>query len=265
MQAMFDAGVRYVVSDASRAGYSNPSPNAGIYNQSQPAILMIPRYPNNLFYNVTNPQQWTEEYNCIYRSFWGRDLTYAEILDRESSVLLAYVLRGDMDPWMFHETNLRAYDGGHTLLGDLVDRLLAKYNSLFALPVVSPTMDDLGVRVAGRMNYNTAGVTASVVPGQSITISARQDVVVPVTGLNTSGSETYGGQFIAHVALSAGQTVTLSLNNNPPPTPIPNRAPVASNDSYTMHGLDVVLIVSAPGVLGNDTDPDGDTLTAALV
>jgi VCBS repeat-containing protein len=43
-----------------------------------------------------------------------------------------------------------------------------------------------------------------------------------------------------------------------------NDAPVAVGDSYsTEEGT--ALTVSAPGVLSNDTDPDGDTLTASLV
>jgi len=46
-------------------------------------------------------------------------------------------------------------------------------------------------------------------------------------------------------------------------TPV-NDAPVAQADSYRT-GVDVVLTVAAPGVLGNDTDVDGDNLTAAQV
>ena len=38
-------------------------------------------------------------------------------------------------------------------------------------------------------------------------------------------------------------------------------APVATDDAYTT-GEDTPLVVSAPGVLGNDTDADGDPLTA---
>jgi VCBS repeat-containing protein len=45
----------------------------------------------------------------------------------------------------------------------------------------------------------------------------------------------------------------------PPPT---NTAPVASNDSYATNE-DIVLTVTAPGVLGNDTD--SDPLTAELI
>ena len=43
-----------------------------------------------------------------------------------------------------------------------------------------------------------------------------------------------------------------------------NVAPVAANDSYTTNE-DTALTVAAPGVLANDTDVDGETLTAALV
>ncbi|MFF4323365.1 FG-GAP-like repeat-containing protein [Streptomyces sp. NPDC001568] len=44
-----------------------------------------------------------------------------------------------------------------------------------------------------------------------------------------------------------------------------NRTPTAANDSYDHVGADTPLVVGAPGVLGNDTDPDGGTLTATVV
>jgi len=43
-----------------------------------------------------------------------------------------------------------------------------------------------------------------------------------------------------------------------------NDAPVAQDDSYTTNE-DTPLVVSAPGVLGNDYDVDGDPLTSVLV
>ncbi|HTD67788.1 MAG TPA: Ig-like domain-containing protein, partial [Candidatus Limnocylindria bacterium] len=45
---------------------------------------------------------------------------------------------------------------------------------------------------------------------------------------------------------------------------IENRPPIASDDAYTMNE-DTVLTIAAPGVLVNDSDIDGDTLTAVLV
>jgi VCBS repeat-containing protein len=74
--------------------------------------------------------------------------------------------------------------------------------------------------------------------------------------------------------LTAGvYTGTLCVNSNDPLTPIVTvpltmtviaaNAPVAVNDAYhTMQ--DVALTVTAPGVLANDSDDDGDLLTAVL-
>jgi subtilisin family serine protease len=47
------------------------------------------------------------------------------------------------------------------------------------------------------------------------------------------------------------------------PPPPANRAPLAGNDAYSVLAGDT-LWVAAPGVLGNDSDPDGDTLSAQL-
>ena len=214
MRAAYDAGVRFLVTDTSQPGMDNPTPQTGIWNQHQPGILMIPRRPVNLYYNVTTPSQWTSEYNSFYRTYWGRDLTYSELLDKESDVLLQYMLRGEIDPWMFHQGNLRAYDGTRTLLGDLLDRTLDKYGRLFVLPVQTKPMDALGEWMQQRMKYNAAGIRCSFVPDQrTITLTAQKAARVPVTGLCTASAETYGGQCISYVSLAAGQTVTLSLGN----------------------------------------------------
>src|SRR5882762_5673011 len=212
MSAAYDAGVRFLITDTSKPGMDNPTPQAGIYNPLEPSILMVPRRPVNLFYNVTTPTEWSNEYNLLYRSYWGRDLSYGEILDKESDVLLQYLLRGEIDPWMFHQSNLRAYDGVHTLLGDLLDRTLEKYGAIFVLPVGSLTQAALGEWTANRMRYNAAGLVATIKPDQgTLTITAAQSAVVPVTGLCSTGSESYGGQCISHVSLSPGQTVTYSV------------------------------------------------------
>src|SRR5205814_1018358 len=58
-------------------------------------------------------------------------------------------------------------------------------------------------------------------------------------------------------ALSNVATVSLTVT-------AVNDAPAAAGDSYTT-AEDTALTISAPGVLGNDTDVDGNTLTAVLV
>ena len=63
-----------------------------------------------------------------------------------------------------------------------------------------------------------------------------------------------GGDPLCHYGFS------LTLTVDPPP----NSAPTAGNDTFST-AEDSALTVPAPGVLGNDSDPDGDPLTATLV
>src|SRR5439155_22365351 len=213
MQAIADAGVKYVVTDTSQPGQDSPFPNGGLYNALQPGVFMIPRRPVNLFYNVATPADWASEYNCLYRSFFGRDLTYQQILDFVSSQLLPYLLHGEVDPWMFHQPNLVAYDGRHTLLTDLLDLTLAKYTGYFTLPIASPTMDALGKVVEAKTRFRYANVTATLQPGASLTVYSTAGVSVPVTGLAIPGAESYGGQTIGRIAVKAGQAVSVNLTN----------------------------------------------------
>jgi hypothetical protein len=212
LQAAHDADIRYLVTDTSRLGYDNPAPNVGISNPWQPSILMIPRRPNGLWFNVSTPEEWVAEYNSIYRSFWGRDLSYRGILDIESTTLLGYMVSGDIDPWMFHQPNLHAYDGAHSLLSDLLDLTLARYREMCNLPICGLPLDEIGRAMKRRAAYDAAGVTASLVDGEHVIIATRADAVVPITGLDTPGAETYGDQPVSRVALAAGESITIPLS-----------------------------------------------------
>jgi hypothetical protein len=212
MQAAWDAGVRYVVSDTSREGGDNPKPNIGKYNDVELGILQIPRKPTNLYYNVSTPEEWMAEYNDRYRTFWGRDLTYEEILDKESQNLLIYLLQGNIDPTMYHQPNARAYDGVRSLLGDLLDMAFDKFRTHSTLPVMSPDMHVAGARMANTKARNDARVVAAMTPGVSVSFSSPVAVEFAVSGLCTSGCENYAGKCITNVTVGAGQTVTFPLN-----------------------------------------------------
>jgi hypothetical protein len=216
MQAAWDFGIRYLVGDTSRPPpYSSTVANTGNYSQLQPGIMIIPRHPVNLYFNVSTPSEWTGEYNCFYRSFWGRDLSYAEILDKTSDTLVGYLVSGDNNPLMFHQPNLRAYDGAHSLLTDLLDVTLQKYNAQLTLPIVSLAENEIGQRMADRMSYNAAGLRASFRPGQSITLTVQNAARIPLTGRSLTCSacttEVYGGVPITYVTMSSGQSLTIPL------------------------------------------------------
>lgn len=225
IKAAYDAGIRYLVSDTSIPSHRPASPNVGVPNFVDPRILMIPRHANNLFFNVSTPAEWTDEYNHIYRAYWGRDLSYAEILDNQAELLLGFLLKGDVSPLMFHQPNLRDYNGlGNTLLGDLLDAVANKYERLYNFPALSPTMNNLAVLLQQRQAYNQSGVVATRNANNTVTLTVTKGARIPVTGLVNGGvvsytgaapsitAETYAGQRITYVTLAAGASVTLKRN-----------------------------------------------------
>src|SRR3989475_7188097 len=74
---------------------------------------------------------------------------------------------------------------------------------------------------------------------------------------NYNGPDSFTYQASDGATNSGVVTVTLTVN------PV-NDAPVAADDTY-ITPEDTILTVSAPGVIANDSDVDGDPLTAILV
>lgn len=218
LQAAVDFGIRYILSDTSRPGWDNPSPNTGFYSSYQPSILILPRRPTNLYYNVSTPGEWVSEYNYFYAPggqfpYWDHALSYAEILDKESDMMLRYMLRYDVDSLMFHQPNLRAHDGTNSLLGDLIKATLIKYEKLFNLPILSPGQIGTGDQMATRMAYNKSGVKATLLFGTTnrIALQTVNAVTVPVTGISVGKTvEQYGGQAVSYIKLSASQVTTIA-------------------------------------------------------
>ncbi|HXJ21261.1 MAG TPA: polysaccharide deacetylase family protein [Polyangia bacterium] len=206
LSAAVAAGIKYLVSDTSQPGQNNPSYNEGIPSTLQPGIFVIPRRPTDLYFNVSTPDQWVYEYNI--REGSSRD--YAGIVDHVSGTLLGYLLRGENDPVMFHQANTRDNGGGHSILSDLLDATLDKYTALMTVPVYSPTMDQLGQRVAARNSYDTAGASATVASDGRVTVHvANNAATVPITGLCTATAESYAGDQITYVDVTPGNDVTV--------------------------------------------------------
>lgn len=232
-------GFRYILMDTSKTYDFRPTlgpiaQNTGFYSTrdtfvlANPRILIIPRYPTNLFYNVSTPDEWVSEYNYLYAALppslggVGYVSTYQQILDRESEVLVRYMLKYNANSWMFHAANLRDYNGTATgnksLLSDLLDAVTNKYKAMYSLPVLSPSQTGIGQIMEARMAYNAAiagGLKGRIVYGPSVSIELTNpsgvSVDVPVTGVNVGTTTTYGGQTISSITLAAGATTTAAL------------------------------------------------------
>ena len=207
---LYQNGIRYVVSDTSVTNQPNngpnPSPNIGIVNSFAPGIYEVPRYPNSIYYNAANWADIEAEFHCIYGpdpgpaqppydSFLAND-----ILNYTTDTFVVNMLKGDMDPQMFHQPNLHAYDGTNSLISDVYNQTFAKYKKVYKLPVLSLTIDQLGESMKARNAYNLSGATGTIVgagtPSAEISITvpaANPGAAIPVTGLPGADAELYGG------------------------------------------------------------------------
>jgi VCBS repeat-containing protein len=80
---------------------------------------------------------------------------------------------------------------------------------------------------------------------------------------------------IADMPLTSGLYVNQATVSSPPPDPNPNNnssqwgvtvnaAPIAVDDAFNL-GMNTTLVIGAPGVLANDSDPEGQPITASMV
>ncbi|MBX7448721.1 tandem-95 repeat protein [Mycolicibacterium sp. 3033] len=102
-------------------------------------------------------------------------------------------------------------------------------------------------------------LTATVVTGPThgtLTLNGNGSFTYTPTA-NYNGADTFTYTASDGTATSGTATVSITVI-------AVNDAPVAVNDSYTTNE-DTALTVSAAGVLANDTDVDGNTLTATVV
>jgi hypothetical protein len=224
LQAAYDTGVHEVVTSPVSKSWTDPSPNAGVslqggFGGSTYAIVGIPRRDTNLFWDVSTPEQWVAQDHCLYPAGqYGYAATYDDILNRESSVMLTYLLSGDVNPLGFHALNIRAYDGSHSLLGDLVDRTLQRYAQLVNVPFLSPTMDEVAALAAQRNQLDRARpqLIASITTsssGRLLHVISPTEVTLPITGLRLRGSETYAGQSISYLKMQSGKSVSVQVPN----------------------------------------------------
>ena len=235
LRALAHAGVRYMITDTSYAEFANPAPNIGMFSQVEPRIYFVPRRPTNLFYNVSNPTEWAAEYNYMFcdrsatatacttdlmgnPSVFAVPQTPAEVLENEANVQLAYLLRGDLDPHMYHQSNLRQYAGGQSLLSDLLGAAISKYRTYSNLPVQSLDLETIGARMKETELRNASGLVATITPGVSVTLASPTAIRVVVSGALTGActaagtqSESYAGKCITTVNVPAGSATTLPI------------------------------------------------------
>ena len=146
------------------------------------------------------------------------------------------------------------------------------------VPVPQPVNDSYSAVFNTPLIVSGPGVLANDVDPAGLALTAVLDVG-PTHGTlalqsnggftytpnaNFLGTDTFFYDAFNTASNSAGGAVSIVVGALPPPPPPPppppvNHAPVASNDSYTT-AQNTALTVAGPGILGNDTDSDGNSI-----
>jgi VCBS repeat-containing protein len=111
----------------------------------------------------------------------------------------------------------------------------------------------------GTLDVSTVTVASGPDPSKG-TVAVNADGTITYTS-TAAGADTDSFSYTVvddQGVSSSAALVTVTIDA------APNEAPVAVNDSFTVDE-DVVLSISAPGVLANDSDAEGDDLTVSLV
>ncbi len=212
LQAAVDLDVTVIASDASRPNQDR------IQRIPNYPLAILPRYPTQVYYNATTPEENTSEYNYIY---YQRHIdqglnpceipgaicaprSYEEVLGAEADTTVRHMLSYKPFPHYFHQTNLRAYDAaGHTLQTDWLDAVMSNYENLFKLPVKTLQFHQLAEVVWQVIGQREALAYGSLDRATgTITLQTQGPAAqVFVTGIRDPSSATqYGGQWISSVS-----------------------------------------------------------------
>lgn len=217
-----DSGIRYLASDSSQ-----PNENIEQYAPNYNTIFMLPRRPSAVFYNVTNPADWVDEYNYIFYERYieaGQNpcnipgaicnpRNYSQILAAEADLAMRQLLEFRLWPYFMHQANLVNYDGnGKTLLFDWLNAVVNRYKSNLKLPLKSYGYYTIGGYTKDRIDARTATIIANwnLDTNQVTLNSTNKRARVWVTGI--SGGTLYGGQLQRYLTLNKNVNNVYTVN-----------------------------------------------------
>jgi hypothetical protein len=228
------AGIKYFGSDASKPYPSSPdasfatlAPGATYGGAESPiaasftdaGATAIPRYPTNIYYNVSTDAQEVDEYTtlydlppsgqCVNTSITtcnpsGTTFTIAQIIASVDQGMFGHVMGNDPRPTYFHQTNIMDQSTGLVtgegtgLFYETINPLLDEYNSYFLsnAPIEQLTMAQIGTLLSEQSGWAAANVSqvSGNIEGNVVTVNNNgAQVELPLTG-TTVGTPYAGTQ-----------------------------------------------------------------------
>ncbi|KAL6630847.1 hypothetical protein U3516DRAFT_579987 [Neocallimastix sp. 'constans'] len=230
---------------------------------------IIPRTPTEIYYMCTTKAENTWMYNHIYKSYFGKDSTWDEIVDRESKRTLLLMTKLRHEAHQFHQANLRNEDTGASLLEEWVTPIVNLYNQYVEWPLISIKIDTIMEGFIKRAQIEACGQVVKLIVDNNnkvtgISVSATTgDCTLPVTvpgGVNKSSlpsdailEQVGKDPLTVWIPLKKGETKTIelsesidwSLNQNSYESNAINNTIINGNDTTNGNAI----------VNGNDTIP----------
>jgi hypothetical protein len=230
--AFAGVGIKYFGSDASKP-YPDPT-IPGSTTAAYPAgtsflegaARAIPRYPTNIYYNVSTEAQELDEYNQVYtpvseggkcvasptNTCETKPANFAEVIASIDTNMFQHVMGNDPRPHYFHQPNLMgspppgppttgtppntAPSKGDGLFYSAMNPLLEEYAQYFNVPIEQLTVAQIGQLLAEQQSWGaaSAGQVSGYIEGNQVTVQngGTEATSVPLTGVTSVGS-TYGG------------------------------------------------------------------------
>ncbi|OUM65893.1 hypothetical protein PIROE2DRAFT_7054 [Piromyces sp. E2] len=188
-------GIQSATGDLSRTAICNlENPYLPFYTTLESSNLegfpVIPRTPTEIYYFCSTKEEDTWMYNQLYNSYYGRDSTFAELLERESERTLLLMTKLRHEAHQFHQANLRYYpkegEFGESLLEDWTRSVVKLYTKYVDWPLISVKMDKQAETFIERAKLEACGhetkfmVENNKITGISVSAS-KGDCTVPVT------------------------------------------------------------------------------------
>jgi hypothetical protein len=248
------AGIKFFGADASK-GYPNPTIAGSTAEAYAPGGTFIdgpargiPRYPTNIYYNVSTEAQEVDEYNALYTAVAQggkcvasptntceeKPVNFAEVVASVDTNMFQHVMGNDPRPHYFHQPNMMGTpppgapttgtppatlpSKGDGLFYSVLNPLLEEYDAYFNTQLEQPTMAQIGALLAEQQAWSKANTSqvSGYIEGGVLTLqnTGTEAVTTPLTGVTSVGAA-YGG-------IQSGWTsVPAATSTYPIPTPWP--------------------------------------------
>ena len=241
--ALEGVGIKFFGSDASKP-YPNPT-IAGSTAEAYPSgstfidgpARAIPRYPTNIYYNVSTEAQEVDEFNTLYtaeadggkckesptNTCETKPANFAEVVADVDTNMFQHVMGNDPRPHYFHQPNMMGTpppgppttgtppatlpSKGDGLFYSVLNPMLEEYDSYFNTPLEQPTMAQIGALLAEQQAWSKANTSqvSGYIEGNTVTLqnTGTEAVNTPLTGVTGVGA-VYGGIQSGWTSVAAG-------------------------------------------------------------